>query len=67
MKEPVPSHKHRVGGDAWHLKQQGLQQDVLWLVGGKSGFKTKNKQTNIFMESVVEFNIKRNDVSNLVL
>lgn len=50
VKEPVPSHEHRVGGDAWHFKQQRLQQDVLWLVGGKPGFK---KADNTVMESAV--------------
>ncbi|TNN84537.1 hypothetical protein EYF80_005237 [Liparis tanakae] len=28
LKEPISSHEHRVGGDAGHLKQQGLEHDV---------------------------------------
>lgn len=44
MKEPVPSHEHRVCCYAWYFKQQGFQQNVLWLVGSKSCLGKKKKK-----------------------
>ena len=50
VKEPIPSHKHRVCGYAWYFKQQWFQQNVLWLVGSKSCFGKKKKKIIILEE-----------------